>query len=185
MMCGCVTPHVKVKETMIPLLVDQAAVVSASDLAILVSPKRAAALQGFCSKRLYDNGSYELKSTVRDAQGGLVAYSRVVVAKSGSASDGYFLGFILGSEVRFWIDKESAQGDTVRKLSRSIDRAHFSLLEEVDRGSHSMGFLFFGQEGNRVLVIVVGGIPQVSPEAFEEFSHRKMEQLQWYQPRPS
>lgn len=182
---ACVTPHVKVKETMIPLPVDQDAVVSASDLASLVSPKRAVGLQGFTDKRLFQNGSYELIGTVRRAQGGLVAYSRAVVAKSDNASNSYFLGYIIGSEIRFWIDKENAQGYTVRKLRRSTDGTHFSLLEEVDCKGQSTGYLFFGKEGNRILVIVLGGVSQVSPAAFEEFSHRKMEQLERYQPRPS
>jgi hypothetical protein len=176
---ACATRRVEM--SLAPLPADQKVVLSPADLGALVPPARKATLREAVVKRLYHDGSYELIGMFRSDVDDLIGYSKVMVSQTGSFAAGYYLG----EGTHFRNDTERATGASLVDLDRHVDWADDAAFEELDRDGHPWGFLFFGRKAEKILVLLVGGLPDLSPDDFEAISHRKMEELEQYDPRPS
>jgi hypothetical protein len=176
---GCAARRIEVG--LAPLPADRAVLVSAKDLSGFVAPERTLALHPVVVKRLYRDGSYELIGLLRSNRDDLFEYSTVKVEKSAHLAAGDYLG----ERKRFRADAERATGASPIDLDRHVDWADDAAFEELDRDGRQWGLLFFGRKSAKLLIIMLGGVPELGHAAFERIVHKKMLQLEQYEPRAS
>lgn len=171
----------RVEMSLAPLPADRQVVLSPEDLGALVPPHREAMLRDAVVKRLYHDGSYEVIGMFHSDVDDLIGYTKVLVSRSTS----FARGFYLGEETHFRSDTERATGTSLIDLDRRVDWADDAAFAELDRDGRPWGLLFFGRSGGRILILLVGGVPGMSPAEFEALSRRKMKELEAYAPGAS